>query len=107
MTQSWSACSGRRQSARKHTGDPVMKPLFLALALAATGPVLACERPPASEWFDWDRYHARQHACAEKDRILLQCALVGPDQHQVYCDELALRQAQRDCSAFGPLGERR
>ena len=50
--------------------------------------------------FDWDLYHARQDACVEKDRIAADCA-------RGYCDELALRQATRACSAFGPLGERR
>jgi hypothetical protein len=55
--------------------------------------------PPAyGEPFDWDRYHARQDACLENDRIVADCVR-GLD----YCDELALRQAQRACSAFRPL----
>ena len=62
----------------------------------AAGIVLAADRP-----FDWDRYHARQDACAEKDRITAACAK-GVE----YCDALALRQATRACSAFGPLGGR-
>jgi hypothetical protein len=50
--------------------------------------------PPAhGEPFDWDRYHARQDACLEKDRIAADCA-------RGYCDELALRQAKRACSPF-------
>ena len=52
----------------------------------------------AAEPFDWDRYHDRQDACLEADRIAAACT-------QGYCDELALRQAQRACSAF--TGERR
>lgn len=49
--------------------------------------------------FDWDQYHARQDACRDADRIAAACAKGA-------CDELALRQAKRDCSAFGPLGGR-
>jgi hypothetical protein len=45
------------------------------------------ERP-----FDWDRYNARQDACTEADRIAMACT-------RGYCDELALRQAKRACSA--------
>jgi hypothetical protein len=56
----------------------------------------------ADQFFDWDRYHARQDACREADRIAQDCA-----RGVAYCDELALRQAKRACSAFGPLGERR
>jgi hypothetical protein len=54
----------------------------------------------AGERFDWDRYYDRQDVCSEKDRIAAQCA-------HGYCDELALRQAQRACSAFSSSGERR
>ena len=46
--------------------------------------------------FDSDRSHARQNASAEKDRIFAQCV------NWAICDERALRQAQRVCSAFGP-----
>ena len=53
----------------------------------------------AAEPFDWDRYHARQDACREQDRIAAACV-----QGVEFCDELALRWAQRACSAFGPLG---
>ena len=49
----------------------------------------------------WDRYHARQDAYRETNRITQDCSR-GLD---YYCDELALRQAKRPCSAFGPLGE--
>ena len=49
--------------------------------------------------FDGDRYHARQDACAWKDRIIEACV-------RGYCDDLAFRQAQRDCLAFGPLEDR-
>ena len=73
----------------------------LAVALFAVAlriiPATGADRP-----FDWDRYHARQDACAEKDRITAVCAK-GIE----YCDALALRQATRACSVFGPLGEDR
>jgi hypothetical protein len=72
-----------------------MKPIILALALAAASPVLAAEPRP----FDWDRYHDRQDACVEKDRIAAQCAQGVP-----FCDELALRQATRACAPFTPFG---
>jgi hypothetical protein len=49
--------------------------------------------PAHSEPFDWDRYHERQDACLERDRIVAACV-------QGYCDELALRQAARACSPF-------
>jgi hypothetical protein len=49
-----------------------------------------------AEAFDWDRYHERQDACLEQDRIAAACT-------QGYCDELALRQAQRACSPFSGL----
>ena len=70
----------------------------------------------AAESFDWDRYDARQDACREKDRIAAQCGIEGNPVFnsfvrrgvpEGYCDELALRQAQRQCSAFGPLGDKR
>jgi len=70
--------------------------ILFALVLRIT-PARSDDRP-----FDWDRYHARQDACREKDRIAQECTK-GID----YCDNLALRQATRDCSAFGPLGEDR
>jgi hypothetical protein len=44
--------------------------------------------------FDWDRYHECRDWCTEADRIGAACAR-GP-----WCDELALRQAQRACSPF-------
>ena len=56
----------------------------------------------SGQQFDWDRYHDRQDACREKDRSAAEC-VGGVD----YCDEPAVRQARRACSAFGPLGERR
>jgi hypothetical protein len=68
----------------------------LPLGLAAA-PARADECP-----FDWDRYNARQDACREADRIAQDCTR-GVE----WCDELALRQARRACSAFGPLGEDR
>jgi hypothetical protein len=70
--------------------------LILALTLGAV-PALGADRP-----FDWDRYHARQDACREADRIAQDCT-----RGLAYCDELALRQAKRACSPFGPLGEKR
>jgi hypothetical protein len=53
----------------------------------------------AGNQFEWNRYHDRQAACAEAERLARQCERGGD-----YCDELALRQAQRDCS---PLRENR
>jgi hypothetical protein len=88
------------------------KIIGFVLALAAASPALASEQRP----FDWDRYHARQDACAEKDRIATQCEIerstvfnsnVRRGSPERYCDVLALRQATRDCSAFGPLDEGR
>ena len=69
----------------------------LLAGLIVAGPTLAADRP-----FDWDRDHARQDACREADRLAQDCT-----RGLAYCDELALRQAKRACSAFGPLGERR
>jgi len=79
-----------------------VKSIILTLALAAAVPAIAGERvvSEATPAFDWDLYHAPQDACREADRIAAQCA-------QGHCDDLALRQAQRACSAFGPLRERR
>ena len=73
---------------------------FIALALRSRSP----SRPgrQSGQQFDWDRYHDRQDACREKDRSAAEC-VGGVD----YCDEPAVRQARRACSAFGPLGERR
>ena len=74
--------------------------VVLAVALFAVAlriiPANGADQP-----FDWDHYHARQDACREGDRIAQDCSR-GLD---YYCDELALRQAKRPCSAFGPLGE--
>ena len=76
--------------------NEIFYPALAVLALA-TVPVSAGDRP-----FDWDRYHARQDACREADRIAQDCT-----RGLAYCDELALRQAKRACSPFGPLGEKR
>jgi hypothetical protein len=87
----------------------IVRFLTIILALAAAPALLA------DEAFDWDRYDARQDACREKDRIAAQCGVernpvfnsfVRRGVPEGYCDELALRQAQRQCSAFGPLGQR-
>ena len=76
--------------------------ILAALALVVAGPALAGERvAEATPAFEWDLYHDRQDACREVDRITAACSTQG------HCDDLALRQAQRACSAFGPLGERR
>jgi hypothetical protein len=64
--------------------------LLLIFLLSHVFPVPAAERP-----FDWDRYHERQDACAEKDRIAAACA-----KGLAYCGELALQQATRACSPF-------
>jgi len=76
--------------------NEIFYPALAVLALA-TVPVSAGDRP-----FDWDRYHARQDACREADRIAQDCT-----KGVAWCDELALRQARRACSAFGPLGQER
>jgi hypothetical protein len=53
--------------------------------------------PPAyGEPFDWDRYHARQDACLEKDRIIAACV-------QGYCDELALAASSARLLAVRPI----
>jgi hypothetical protein len=70
------------------------------LAIAALFGALHYIPPAHGEPFDWDRYHARQDACLEKDRLVADCAQRG------YCDELALRQAQRACSPFSSHRER-
>jgi hypothetical protein len=46
-----------------------------------------------------DRYHARQDACREADRIAQERT-----KGVAYCDELSLRQAKRARSAFGAAG---
>ena len=80
-----------------------MRPIILALALVASSPGVADDGP-----FEWDHYHARQDVCAEKDRLAAQCevernpvfnSFVRRGVPEEYCDELALRQAQRACSA--------
>jgi hypothetical protein len=81
-----------------------VKPIILALALIVALmalfaalhyiPARAADQP-----FNWDRYHSRQDACLEQDRIAADCA-------RGYCDELALRQAQRTCSPFSGSRER-
>ena len=68
--------------------------ILFALVLRIT-PARSDDRP-----FDWDRYHARQDACREADRIAQDCT-----RGVAWCAELALRQAKRACSAFGPLSE--
>jgi hypothetical protein len=72
--------------------------LVLYLIGSCVGPshVQAADERP----LDWDRYNARQDACTEADRIAMACT-----RGVAYCDELALRQARRACSAF--TGERR
>jgi hypothetical protein len=62
--------------------------------------LLATATHVGERWFDWDRYHARQDACREADRIAADCT-----RGLEYCDDLTLQQAKRACSAFGPLGE--
>jgi hypothetical protein len=71
-----------------------VKKLTFVLVLALTASASAADRP-----FDRARYHARQDACREADRIAQDCT-----RGLAYCDELALSQAKRACSAFGPTG---
>jgi hypothetical protein len=47
----------------------------------------------AGNQFEWNRYHDQQAACADAERLARQCERGVDD-----CDELALRQTQRDCS---------
>ena len=92
------------QFALLHLVPPAPPPALRHASAPSSGIVLA-----ADQSFDWDRYHARQDACREADRIAAQCEVErnavfnsfvrrGPPER--YCDELALRQAQRACSAF-------
>jgi hypothetical protein len=62
--------------------------------------VLLLQAPTAlaGEAFDWDRYHERQDACQARQA----CVAGG----LAACDQLALNRLQRQCSAFGPLGQR-
>ena len=93
------------------------KAVIVALALVAACPVLVSENPFGNgRGFDRDPSHARQDACAEKDRITAQCKIerstvfnsfVRRGSPERYCDMLALRKATRDCTAFGPLDEGR
>jgi hypothetical protein len=73
--------------------------VIFVLALVAAVPAFAGERTvsEATPAFDWNLYHDRQDACREADRIAAQCT-------QGHCDDLALRQARRACSAFDRRG---
>jgi hypothetical protein len=97
----------RNQPQRRSRQRPVAAAVALLL-LVTVAPSRAGDRP-----FDGDRYHTRQDACAEKDRLAAQCkvernpvfnSFVRRGVPEGYCDEIALRQAQRACSA--PPGER-
>lgn len=70
-----------------------MTPLaaLVSLWLVAGSPPQPTSPPP----FDWDRYHDRQDACREKDRLLMLCT-AGPGQ----CDQEAINQATRRCHAW-------
>ena len=74
--------------------------MSLAMKCRAASAAVPCIVLAADQSFDWDRYNARQDACREADRIAQDCT-----RGVAWCDELALRQAKRACSAFGPLGE--
>ena len=76
-------------------------PAQRATALPA-GLVLAADTVAAPRGFDWDRYHDRQDACAELDRVLLACTTSDSGK----CDQAPINRLQRQCSAFGPLGQR-
>jgi hypothetical protein len=56
----------------------------------------------AGEAFDWDRYHDRQDACRELSGAQRACATYG----LTACDQAVLDRLQRQCSAFGSLGQR-
>jgi hypothetical protein len=77
----------------------------LALVLVAAVPALADERAvsEAAPAFDWDLYHDRQDACRELSEAQRACAAYG----LAACDQAALDRLQRQCSAFGPLGQRK
>jgi hypothetical protein len=69
-----------------------------ALVLAAAAPSVL-----AAQSFDWDRYHERQDACRDLDQAQRACATYG----LAACDQAAIERLQRQCSAFGPLGDKR
>jgi hypothetical protein len=71
---------------------------LFALLLADAAPSVL-----AAEGFDWDRYHDRQDACRELDSAQRACATYG----LAACDQAAIEHLQRQCSAFGPLGDKR
>jgi hypothetical protein len=55
------------------------------------------------EAFDRDRYHDRQFACRELSQAQMVCATYGLEA----CDQALIDHLQRQCSAFGPLGDKR
>jgi hypothetical protein len=65
-------------------------------SLAPAGMVLA------GEAFDWDSYHDRQDACRELSQVQLACTTGG----RAACDQGLIDRLQRQCSAFGSLGQR-
>jgi hypothetical protein len=84
----------------------------LALVILQTRPAstpgpYASVRPSgivlAADSFDWDRYHDRQDACTELGEAQLACATYG----LVTCDQALIDRLQRQCSAFGPSGQRK
>jgi hypothetical protein len=94
---------------------PIILVLALVVALTALFAALGYMPALADQPFDWDRYHARQDACREKDRIAAQCGVernpvfnsfVRRGVPEGYCDELALRQATRACSPFSGSRDR-
>jgi hypothetical protein len=77
----------------------------LAAAVLALSIVETHQSPaplPPGEAFDWDRNHDRQDACRELDQAQRACAAGG----LAACDQALIDRLQRQCSAFGPLGQR-
>ena len=70
----------------------------IVLLLLQAPAALAADRP-----FDWDRYHDRQAACRELSQAQLACVTGG----LAGCDQGLIERLQRQCSAFGPLGDKR
>ena len=73
------------------------------LIAIAIGIFLGLAGAQAAEPFNWDRYHARQDACRQHEELVWRCSSIGAPGDHDGC-ETALRQTDRECSAFGPWG---